>query len=371
MNYDIIVCGAGAAGCGAAVTAARLGARVLLLEKTVNFGGLATNGLVSWQEPMCDSLGKQVLGGIGEEILLRTVRSGYDTIPACWTEGFEPKEGRYAGHFSAGMMSLQLMDMLISAGVEILLDTLVVDVKSKDGELTAVVCEEKGGRKEYVAKIYIDGTGDADVAARLGVPTRTGTNWLSYVYHYSEYKDGKRPYGLRNAMNFAGTPEMQFGDGLSAKEVTDYVLKGQRIVLDKVSKLNRDERDVILPAQVDFRTTRHIVGDYELDDCDIDKRFPDTIAQSGWTAKPGRVLDIPVRTLYNSDFPNYLACGRIISAHNTAWDISRIIPAAAATGQAAATLAVLSLKHGVAFSKVDYAELRAVLVENGAMLEYQ
>ncbi len=370
-QYDIIVCGAGSAGCGAAVTAARLGAKVLIIEKTINFGGLATNGLVAWEEPLCDSQGRQVIGGIGEEMLVKTIQSGYDTIPPSWKVKAAVKEGRYAGFFSAGMMALQLMDMLTSAKVDILLDTLIVGVTQKDGVLQSVVCEEKAGRKEYFAKIFIDGTGDADVAYHLGVPTRTGTNWLSYVYHYSEYKDGKRPLGIRNAMNFAGGTEITFGDGLSAKEVTRYVLTGQKLVLEKMNKNpNKEERDVILPSQVDYRTTRHIVGDYELGDGDIDKRFDDVVVQCGYIAQPGRVLDIPVRALYNSAFPNYLACGRIISAHDTAWDISRIIPAAAGTGQAAATLAVLALKHDLSFAKVPYDELRGILVNNGAMLTY-
>jgi flavin-dependent dehydrogenase len=63
-SYDVIVAGGGIAGVAAAVSAAREGRSVLLLEKQVNLGGLATGGLISWYEPLCDAQGHQVVFGI-------------------------------------------------------------------------------------------------------------------------------------------------------------------------------------------------------------------------------------------------------------------------------------------------------------------
>ena len=65
-EYDVIVIGGGIAGISASVSAARCGRKVLLIEKQVNLGGLATSGLISWYEPLCDGLGKQMIFGIGE-----------------------------------------------------------------------------------------------------------------------------------------------------------------------------------------------------------------------------------------------------------------------------------------------------------------
>ena len=65
-NYDVIVVGGGIAGISAVVTAARQGVSALLIEKKVNLGGLATGGLISWYEPLCDGEGKQMLFGMAE-----------------------------------------------------------------------------------------------------------------------------------------------------------------------------------------------------------------------------------------------------------------------------------------------------------------
>ena len=63
-EYDVIVCGGGISGLTAAVSAARLGASVLLLEKGVLLGGLATAGLISWYEPLCDGRGRRIMNGM-------------------------------------------------------------------------------------------------------------------------------------------------------------------------------------------------------------------------------------------------------------------------------------------------------------------
>ena len=67
-SYDVIVVGGGMAGVAAAVASARNGAKTLLMEKTVVLGGLGTQGLISWYEPLCNGEGKQLIGGIPEEI---------------------------------------------------------------------------------------------------------------------------------------------------------------------------------------------------------------------------------------------------------------------------------------------------------------
>ena len=66
---DVLVIGGGVAGVCAAVAAARNGASVLLIEKAVNLGGLATIGLISWYEPLCDGEGHKMISGLGEELI--------------------------------------------------------------------------------------------------------------------------------------------------------------------------------------------------------------------------------------------------------------------------------------------------------------
>lgn len=80
-DYDIIVAGGGVAGVAAAVSAKRMGKSVLLIEKTIGLGGLATSGLINLFVPLCNGRGVQIIRGMAEEMLRHAVRYGYDTIP--------------------------------------------------------------------------------------------------------------------------------------------------------------------------------------------------------------------------------------------------------------------------------------------------
>ena len=79
-QHEVLVVGGGIAGISAAVSAARAGADVLLLERGVLLGGLATAGLISWYEPLCDGRGNQVIGGIAEELIRLAVACGFDNL---------------------------------------------------------------------------------------------------------------------------------------------------------------------------------------------------------------------------------------------------------------------------------------------------
>ena len=101
-SYDVIVVGGGIGGVAAAVAAARNGAKTLLMEKQINLGGLATVGLISWYEPLCDGKGKQVIGGICEELIRLSIKYGMENLPAQWGgEGRNHNRyDRFATHYS-------------------------------------------------------------------------------------------------------------------------------------------------------------------------------------------------------------------------------------------------------------------------------
>lgn len=106
-SYDVVVCGGGVAGVGAALSARRAGKRVLLLEKSLFLGGLATLGLINFFVPMCNGRGRQIVTGLAEELLRLSIRYGYDTLPAEWASG-EPGPGaktRYVTRFSANIFA--------------------------------------------------------------------------------------------------------------------------------------------------------------------------------------------------------------------------------------------------------------------------
>ena len=178
-DYDILVAGAGVAGIAAALEAARAGMRAALVEKTILLGGLATSGLIDVYLPLCDGHGTQVTFGIAEELLHASIRYGPGDVPSGWTDGAATKAGRYFARFSPAAFALALDEMVVEAGIELWLDTLVCTPAMDGDRVVGLEVETKGGRGLLRAHCVIDTTGDADVAFRAGVPCAEGSNWLS------------------------------------------------------------------------------------------------------------------------------------------------------------------------------------------------
>lgn len=113
-KYNVIVVGGGIAGIAAAVSAARNGMKVLLIEKQINLGGLATGGLISWYEPLCDGKGNQVVFGIAEELIKLSVKYSFDSLPGKWggTARSVHRKDRYASRFSPTVFMLALDEYL-------------------------------------------------------------------------------------------------------------------------------------------------------------------------------------------------------------------------------------------------------------------
>ncbi len=146
-SADVIVVGAGPAGVGAALSAAREGVKVILIEPAGDVGGVATIGMMShWT-------GK-TQGGLYEEILDET----NDCNEYC--------DSRYV--INTEKLKTKLLQMLIDAGVEVKLYTNAVMPVMEGERITGVICEGKQGRVAYLAPVVIDCSGDGDIAARTG-----------------------------------------------------------------------------------------------------------------------------------------------------------------------------------------------------------
>lgn len=152
---SVLVLGAGPAGVAAAITAAREGTRTILIEQTGDVGGIATAGLMSHWTGNTE-------GGIYEEILDRSSESA-------------ERDGHL---FNGGARQIinpeslktVLLDMLVEAGVKLLLYTFVSDVIMENDTIKGVIVECKSGRQAILADIVVDATGDGDAAAKAGVP---------------------------------------------------------------------------------------------------------------------------------------------------------------------------------------------------------
>lgn len=383
-SHDVIVVGGGIAGVSAAVAAARGGADVLLIEKSIILGGLATAGLISWYEPLCDSCGKQMIGGISEELIRLSIKYGFDNMNDSWKNKEDKKEGRFTTFFSPTIFSLALDEYTTSQGVKLLFDCLAVHPVVNDGVCNGVICETKEGKIYYECKMIIDATGDASVFAGANAPTKCGDNYMS-IFAQAITEEGAKDYNENHDMRSlrkwmclgsnlfgVGHPEgMEKLCGLTSDEVTEFVLTGRKMLFDKIKDADRNSRDIAtLPTMPQFRTIRHIVGEYTFVANDRET-FDNAIGSCGdFRAKfKGCHYQIPYTSLYNKEFKNMLAAGRIISAEENGWEASRVIPVAALTGQAAGTSAAMCVKDGVAVDEINVSSLQATLKKDGVLFE--
>ena len=386
-NYDVIVCGGGVAGVAAAVSCANNGDSVLLLEKSNILGGLATLGLINLFVPMCNGRGKQIIFGLAEKWARLSAQHGYDTIPDEWKNG-EPKEyteKRYVQRYSPYIFALQLTEEIQKSGADLLFDCIATEPVMEGNVCRGVVVESKSGTEYYGCKILIDTTGDCDLLRRAGVPTVAGQNYYSYFAKYITLETCRKAVETGNIRDLFGTASgggiNLWGDnqpsdvprwsGLTVEEVTDYLVRNQLVLLDKMKQTDRLSREIaMLPLMPQFRTTCRLDGDYVFTVRDAYRHFDDSIGAINDFEHRDHLFEVPYRTLFRRDFPNILTAGRSASGSGYGWDLLRVIPPAIITGQAAAEAASIALRAGKGVGDIDVPALQRKLENENVMIHF-
>lgn len=387
-QYDVLVAGAGVAGIGAAVAAARSGARTALVEKTILTGGLATAGLILVYLPLSDARGRQVTFGLAEELLHRSLRYGPGDVPADWHDPNTPS--RYRAVFSPAALVLALDELLVEAGVDVWLDTLICAPILDGCRVTGLEVENKSGRGALAARCVVDASGDADVAHRAGAPCTEQDNSLSmWALGASLEAAGKAVAAgdgsdllhrviLGGDNDGRGHPDgvRKYG-GTRGREVTEFVLESRRLLREHYARLQaslgpdgrKQAFPLTLPSMAQFRTTRRIEGQVDLADGMMATHFNDCVGLVADWRGGKDVWELPYGALLPKRVTGLLAVGRCIAAAGQAWEVMRVIQAAVLTGEVAGLAAAGSASLDTTPDALDVGGLQDRLAERGFLLD--
>lgn len=382
-SCDVCVAGGGIAGIAAALSAARGGAKVLLLEKEFMLGGLATAGLITIYLPLCDGMGNQVSFGIAEELLRLSIQHGAEAkYPKAWIENgsFEERRdgARFEVQYNPHIFAILAEQLLLKEGVRILYGTSVCAVHKSENKISHVIIENKSGRCAISVRSVVDATGDADICHFAEENTalfQQGNLLAGWYYYAASGKIFLRQMGASDVpeeykkIQTAPKPlvERRFS-GLDGTELSEMVQLSHKFILDDVLKRRAegepDLTPVTIPSIPQIRMTRRICGGYTLDDKEIRVDFPDSVGMIADWRKRGPVYQIPFRTLFGEKIDNLIAAGRCISVTDSMWDITRVIPVCAVTGEAAGLAASMTDN----FKTLNIQNLQEKLQERGVLL---
>lgn len=424
-EVDVLVVGGGPSGLTAAIAAARLGVKTLIIEREGYFGGTATAGMV------CNFFGffhkeTQVVRGIPEEFIERIKKSGGSTGFTLFIMG-ELTPHRlplYGFPTNPEITKIVANEIVTEAHVGVLFHTLLVGVLMEGQRVMGVATEGIGGRREIRAKIIIDATGDAVVASKSGADLMGEEEHLrkvrlpsTLVFRLSDVdvprarampREEKRKIVLQGIqqkelfwenLNFPSTPANNDAipimsrisglDTLNDEDLSQAEMIGRQQIKSIVTFLRREVAGfekcnlVGIAPRVGIRETRRVVGLYTLTEQDIydSPPFEDAVALASgpidihehagtgiFLKWPDHPFQIPMRCLIPASVEGLVVTGRAISTKRPVNCAIRFMGTAMSLGEAAGVIAAVAAKKGILPRSVSAEEVRNILRENGAIL---
>ena len=412
-KYDVAVIGGGFAGVAAALSAARGGAEVIIIEKSNCRGGAAVNCLVNPFMPYWTEIdGKRVELSAG---IFKEIHTHLEERNAIQRERFLEEELKYI-----------LNEMVIEANIDLLFHAYIFKANRCDGSILSVSVATVGGVIDIEADYFIDATGDAQLAYLADFPTVLGrepdrlcqpmtlcfrlgnvdvekfnaSKERMMLAHKKSLEAGElmnprenilvfnNP--IRNVLHF-NTTRVVRKDPTSPDDVTEAEILARRQVYEIYDFMKKhadgleDSFLMMTAAEIGVRESRMIVGDHILteDECrgcvkfedaiaacnyDIDIHNPEGTGTSHYYFKAGEYYTIPYRCLIPKDSANLLVAGRCISSDHGAQASYRIMPVVCCLGEAAGSAIGLAVRDKCSVRDVNVGELQRVLKNNGAYI---
>ena len=379
-NYDIIVCGAGCAGFCAAVAAARMGAKSALVEKYNTPGGILTvlgsNSIDQFNNPFIPDK-KMVITGIGWEFVLRLHREGYAHIP----DMNAPRRDhmQYGVKVNPVAAAKIMDDILIESGVSLYYGQSVVDAETSGGRIESILISTKAGLKRLRAKIFIDCTGDGDLAAFSGAGFAAGNG--NGVFQPGTLRYYPAVDADDKILNYGDNRNHVKLDVTDSDSITQSEIASRKMIFEQMKK---GDRIMAVAPAVAPREGRRIAGltEMKVEDYCAGRVFEDSVCYSYWfvdihrDGQPAfiqyitheKTPTIRLSAMISRDISNLMMAGRCVSSDRETNSSLRVKASCMAMGQAAGTAAAVAVWNGLDAAKVPADAVREALDQNGAII---
>ena len=427
-DYEVVVVGGGPAGIAAAIAAGRAGRSTICIERYGFCGGAGTAaGLSTFcgLHAVVHGEHQQIVHGLADDILARIERMDGLNKPHLTIQN-----QILAQAYDISTFKIAADELLAEAGVHVLFHAFATGVVMDSSDrIAAVLVETKSGRCAVRGQLFIDGSGDGDLAAWAGVPYEVGDGAGNMLYPSTMFringvdpakagraweliptlmdeaeKRGRRfprkkpivrpqrnPIEWRANLTQIKNPSGTAVSGIDARELSYGEVEGRRQCWDVFQFIKENTPGfeqayiVEIAPQIGIRETRRIVGEYMLTEQDIlgCRDFADTIGVQGWPVeahikgdvkfvfappKSRGFNEIPYRIIVPQKVDNLLVAGRCASMTHDGQSSARVSGPCFIMGQAAGTAADLALSAGIAPRALDVATLQKRLRSDGANL---
>ncbi len=421
---DVLVVGGGPAGTAAAISAARLGADVLLVERYNHLGGLSTGGLVIWIDRMSDWSGKQIICGFASDIMDRLPKDAVQgpqqtdwgskdaATAAYWAQRTSAFHGivTWSPTVDPEALKTASMQMVSEAKVRLLLHAWAAAPILDGSTVKGAIFESKEGRHAVLAKVVIDTTGDADLIARTHAALESDIDegdihhcintafliggvdmerWLAFRKNEPEafsafmaegrakLKFFEKPFvSWRNDIALFMGPRLSGYSAVDVEDLTAVELRSRHLAvghLDVYRSLAPGFANAFLmlgAPQVGVRHSRRLSGVRKVTrrQWDTGQVWDDEIGVSASLSPKFANISVPYGALIPAELDNILGAGRHVACDASSHTFLREIPQCWLTGQAAGVAAALAVAQGKRPRDVDATVIQRELLRQGAYL---